>query len=237
MDSTANNVSMPIAIPDGRISSVDTPSPSPPEQATLTFSEGDAVLSLATAYIFETAYGRTLLSHTSSNDDRAAAATRIMSAILHRQSNDEQYVDSARVIIDKIHGHAVVDSAFGEGPFMIFLMDGERGTREWERNDTEWEHRILQSISEAKILEMGEIGRELIARTEGRELAWGAGEQVDEREEDEEEFRLHLEIHLYLEVRGTEVASMARTLFEAEFPPEYESIDFDAAPGSRSYME
>ncbi|KAF2236263.1 hypothetical protein EV356DRAFT_575175 [Viridothelium virens] len=218
MDSPSNSASRPIPIPPGRRSPIDTPSPSPPARATpLKFSEGDAELSLTAVYIVKTAHGRTLLSQTSSDDDRAAAAAQIMSAVLQRDPNDDKYVESARAIIDHVHGYAVADNAFGEGPDMIFPMDDDRVTREWERNDTEWKHRVLQFMSEAKILEMGAIGRELTAQMQGRELVLGSEERAGERGErrgDEERIRFQLERSLYLQARETEAASIAETVVE-----------------------
>lgn len=208
MESPSFNLSSPTLVSSGRTSPTDTLNPSPPTRTTpLPLSEGDAELVLIATHLTETMYGRTLLLPTSSEDDRAAAAARIMGAVLQRHTGDEHCFDAARAIIDHVHGHAVVAEAFREGPLMIFPMGNERESREWERNDNDWERRILQFVSEAKILEMAEIGRGIMEQWGEPEVGLGDGECVGEREqreEDEEQKRFELGRSMYLRMREGE---------------------------------
>ncbi|KAI9661222.1 MAG: hypothetical protein M1821_009549 [Bathelium mastoideum] len=186
----------------------ESSSPATSMQTTpLTFSEGDAELVLVAAHLVESNYGRILLQPSSNDADRAAAAARVMGALMHLHITDGHCVDTARTIIDHVHGRSAVADAFGEGPLMIFSMSYEEESREWERIDSEWESRIHRFVSEAKILKMAEIGRELMTRLGGLGSGARNGEterQRERREEEEERRRLELGKALYLRAREVE---------------------------------
>ena len=191
---------------------MDSSSSSPSALATpLPFLEGDAELALVTAHLIETCYGRTLLSlfRISTDDDCAAAAARIMGALLQPRASDGHCLDTAHAIIDCVHGRAVVADAFDDGPLLFFPVSNEHESGDRESKDSDWERKLLRYVSEARILDMAEMGREIVAQWGVPGLSLKNGESAGEetkREEDEEHRRFELGKAIYLRAREGDTA-------------------------------